>query len=419
MFGPLLIIVAAVLWALDGLLRRNLYSLPPLTVVFSEHAIGLLFLLPVVWSSRQIISKLAPKEWGMVSLVSLLSGLVGTVLFTAALQQANYLPLSIVFLLQKLQPIFVFATATLILKERVKSTQLAWSLLALIAGFFMTFPTGQVVLAGNTTMAALMALGAAAAWGTSTVFSRWLLLRLPANTATALRFLLTTIIGAIAMLAFPTQQALASIQVPQLLNLVVIAFSTGMVALTIYYHGLKRTNATTATILELFFPVLAVVIDSYLYKTSLSPVQYLSAATLLVSAWQIARHNQQLLKTSFTAHQVKGDGRGKKMGFPTINLTIPSDLDLAHGIYATKVTIGKHTHTGALHFGPIPTFNKETVTLEVFLLDTKEVPKDLATKKTTITVEVTARLREVLSFKDRESLVAQIAKDVSEVKTIN
>ncbi len=129
MFGPLLIITAAILWALDGLLRRNLYLLPPLTIVFAEHAIGLLFLLPVLWQFRQTLRKLSAKEWGMASLISLLSGLVGTVLFTAALQQANYLPLSIVFLLQKLQPVFVFATATLILKERIKPIQLWWSLL--------------------------------------------------------------------------------------------------------------------------------------------------------------------------------------------------------------------------------------------------------------------------------------------------
>ncbi len=95
---------------------------------------------------------------------------------------------------------------------------------------------------------------------------------------------------------------------------------------------------------------MVVIIDSQIYHTSLSPVQYLAATTLLVSAWQIARHNQQLLKTSFTSHQVVGDGRGKKLGFPTLNLAIPAKLDLAHGIYAAKVLIGKQTYVGALHF---------------------------------------------------------------------
>ena len=48
-FGPLFIIIAALLWSLDGLLRRGLYSLPPSVVVFYEHLVGfaiLLFLIP-------------------------------------------------------------------------------------------------------------------------------------------------------------------------------------------------------------------------------------------------------------------------------------------------------------------------------------------------------------------------------------
>ncbi len=418
MFGPLLIIIAAILWALDGLLRRNLYSLPPLTIVTAEHAIGLVLLLPILWQFRHVLTKLTTKEWGMVGLVSLLSGLVGTVLFTAALLQVQFIPMSIVFLLQKLQPIFVFATATIILREKVNKSQLVWSAIALLAGFFMTFPSGKIAIAGNTNLAALMALGAAAAWGTSTVFSRWLLLRLPANATTALRFLLTTAIGLVALLFFPSQQALTAINFTQVLNLFIIAFSTGMVALAIYYQGLKRTNATTATILELFFPVLAVIIDAKMYHTSLNTTQYLAAAALLFSAWQIAKHNQQLLVVKFVSRQQKGDGRGKKMGFPTLNLEIPANLNLAHGIYAAHVQIAGHRYKGALHFGPIPTFDKPVPTIEIFLLDTDSIPTNLIENQIPITVTIEARLREVILFSKKEDLTKQISQDVAAVSKL-
>lgn len=418
MFGPILIVIAALLWALDGLLRRNLYALPPLTIVTLEHAIGALFLIPTLWLSKQRIQQITRQEWSVLSLTALLSGLIGTVLFTAALLQVNYLPMSIVFLLQKLQPVFVFAAAVIVLKERIKPVQLIWSAIALTAGFFMTFPTGTVMLAGNTMVAALMALGAAAAWGTSTVFSRWLLLRLPANTTTALRFLITTVMGGAALLLFPQQQALSQVTQRQLFDLCLIALSTGMVALVIYYQGLKRTNASTATVLELFFPTVAVIIDSVVYHTQLSPVQYAAGLVLLFAAWKIAKQNQQLLKLQFVSHQVKGDGRGKHLGYPTLNLVVPSQIPLAHGIYAAKITIEGKKYQGALHFGPVPTFAKTATTLEVYLLDATAVPEKVLTGKLPIEVEIIARLREVITFKTKAELVAQISQDVQAVKSL-
>ena len=38
--GPVLIIIAALLWAFDGLIRQHLYTLPPITIIFFEHLIG-------------------------------------------------------------------------------------------------------------------------------------------------------------------------------------------------------------------------------------------------------------------------------------------------------------------------------------------------------------------------------------------
>ena len=50
--GPIFILIAATLWAFDGLIRQHLYSLPPITIIFFEHLIGLILLFPFVWSPR-------------------------------------------------------------------------------------------------------------------------------------------------------------------------------------------------------------------------------------------------------------------------------------------------------------------------------------------------------------------------------
>ena len=61
----------------------------------------------------------------------------------------------------------------------------------------------------------------------------------------------------------------------------------------------------------------------------------------------------------FESTHIKGKGRGKPMGFPTINLKIPENFELKDGIYAAKVVIENITFVGALHYGPVPTFSEQ------------------------------------------------------------
>ena len=285
--GPVLIVTAAILWALDGILRRSLYSMPPVTIVFYEHLIGSLILLPVSRSFSQI--KWTTKIISVTLIVSLMSSLLGTLWFTTALLKVNFIPFSVVFLLQKLQPIFAISSASILLKERVSLKFLGWSALAFVAAYFITFPGGYVNFAtgAGTMVAALFALGAAAAWGTGTTFSKMLLAEVTNTQATALRFFTTTLFGLVAVFVLGQQESLTTLGVSELSRLLFIALSTGMVALWIYYKGLQQVKASTATILELVFPMLAVFIDAFLYGVVLDWSQYLAAGILLFSIYRL------------------------------------------------------------------------------------------------------------------------------------
>ncbi len=116
---------------------------------------------------------------------------------------------------------------------------------------------------------------------------------------------------------------------------------------------------------------------------------------------------------TFTARQVTGYGRGKLLGFPTINLEIPSSLDLAEGIYAVWVRIGAKKFMGALHYGPVPVFDQVEKSLEVFLLDVKD--KDIG-DTSVIEVQIATRLREVKAFSSTKDLTTQITLDVARVR---
>ena len=293
--GPIFILIAATLWAFDGLIRQHLYSLPPITIIFFEHLFGLIILSPFVY--KYIFqTKLSKKDWWLIIFISVLSGLFGTLWFTTALGKVHFISISVVFLLQKLQPIFAIITARIFLKEKFDERYIKWAVLAVIAAYFVTFKNGYVNLATGegTVIAALYALGAAFAWGSSTTFSKMLLGKIDAKLSTFYRFLVTTIIVFPVLFLFGKVQSLSAPTISQFGWLALIAISTGMVALLIYYKGLAKTPVHISTILELTFPFIAILLDFIVNHTILSFTQWIAALILVFSIYQIARLREDI-----------------------------------------------------------------------------------------------------------------------------
>ncbi len=292
--GPLLIVIAAVLWGVDGITRRALGGLQPITIVFFEHLIGLLILLPFVW--KGIFKKpLTGRDFWTMAFVALFSSVLGTLWFTTALLRTSFISFSVVFLLQKLQPIFAISTAAIFLKERPSRNYWIWAIVSVGAAYFVTFPGGVVNFAtgSGTLVAALFAVGAAFAWGSSTAFSKMVLANRPANEATALRFLMGTIIAGVLACFMGAGQTLFVMTGKQLLFFVIIALTSGMVGLYLYYKGLRTTSVHVSTILELFYPLIAVIIGIFLYHDKLTASQWVAAAVLVFGTYMISRQNRK------------------------------------------------------------------------------------------------------------------------------
>lgn len=415
--GPLLIMLAALLWAADGVLRRSLYTIPPLHIVFFEHLLGLLFLLPFLWRDRKHVRTFSRSQLLNLSVIAFFSSLLGTLWFTTALTKVQFISFSVVFLLQKLQPLFVIIAASIVLKERLTKEYLRFMAISVIAAFFVTFPNGMINFntGSATIIAALYALGAAALWGTSTIFSKIALRTKPDVVVTGMRFLFATLFALIWILWSGTTVQLMEINGSQLLRFALIALSTGMVAMVIYYKGLALVEAKIATLLELLFPVTAVIIDAVVFKTTLVPSQYLAAMVLLFSAYRLGMLKSE--RQTIFAKKIAGKGRGKKLGVPTINFTIPTNLTIKEGIYAAYVTVNKKSYKAALHYGPVPAFKEKAKSLEAFILDNVSIPAvDLQAEK--IKIEFIQYIRPVMNFSSPEKLVAQIELDIQTIQHI-
>lgn len=292
MFGPLFVIIAALLWSFDGVLRISLYSLPPTVVVFYEHALGAIVLLVLGFLWLRDLKKMTKKEWLAIGIVSLFSGALGTIFYTAALQKINYSSYSVVVLLQQqLQPIWAIATAAILLKEKITKRFLLWAFLALVAAYFITFKDLHVNLqtGSGTAMAGILALSAGLMWGSSTAISKFVLNKVSFLTGTALRFFLAPIFALIFIAGQNQTQALFTLNTQQWLTLLLITFSTGMVALGFYYYGLKKTPARITTLCELVWPASAIFIDYFLYHKTLAPTQIFGVALLLFAIYMVTK----------------------------------------------------------------------------------------------------------------------------------
>ncbi len=115
----------------------------------------------------------------------------------------------------------------------------------------------------------------------------------------------------------------------------------------------------------------------------------------------------------FSANTVLGAGRGKALGYPTLNLSLDAiPTDLLYGIYAGWALIDGKKHQAAIHYGPRPVF-ETGVAFELHLLDTI-----LDTFPENVTVETVRRLRDIENFSSLDLLRAAIAKDIADTRAI-
>lgn len=289
-FGPLFVIIAALLWSADGLLRISLYSLPPAVIVFYEHLLGALFLLFVYRKWFGDLKKMTKKEWLAISVVALFSGALGTILYTAALQKINFTQYSVVVLLQQqLQPIWAITMAAILLREKITKRFVMWAALALLAAYFITFKDLRVNFStgAGTATAGLFALSAGIMWGSSTAISKFVLNKVSFLTGVALRFFLAPIFALILIVSGNQTKALFPLTIVQWETLLLITFSTGMVALAFYYYGLKKTPARITTLCELVWPASAVFIDYFYFHKIFSPTQIFGIVLLLFAIYKV------------------------------------------------------------------------------------------------------------------------------------
>lgn len=272
------------MWGLDGIvLTPQLYNLNIGFVVFIVHFIPFIAMNLFLYKEYRQLKFLPSKDIILLALVALTGGALGTMAIVKALFLVEFKDLSIVVLLQKLQPVFAITLAFFFLGEKMREKFFLWAGVAILASYFLTFgiELPNFKTGSNTPLAAGYSLIAAFAFGSATVLGKGVLRKLSFYSATFFRYGFTSLIMLLFIMISGHVTDFKLVTPHNWLIILIISGTVGSGAIFLYYYGLRKVPAMISTICELFFPMSAVVFDYLFNNRILNPIQWISAAVML------------------------------------------------------------------------------------------------------------------------------------------
>jgi riboflavin kinase/FMN adenylyltransferase len=114
----------------------------------------------------------------------------------------------------------------------------------------------------------------------------------------------------------------------------------------------------------------------------------------------------------FAGKVVRGDQRGRTLGFPTANTPTPTGFGLAQGVYAVRARLGERLLDGVAAYGK-PMFNNERPPFETVLFDFDEeiYGEDLQ-------VALVSHIRGQMMFDGLDGLIKQMTSDAEKAREL-
>ena len=294
----MLVALGAALWGTDGVLRVPLLrEMTPAAIVLGEHLILLLYSVPAVVLGWGALRRLDGRGWLSLLVIGWGGSALATLLFTMAFAAGDP---TVAILLQKTQPLFAIAMAHVVLGERLRAAYWPLFAAAVVGAYLVSFGNLSpfAALGSDATAGALLAVGAAALWGSSTALGRFVLRDVPFHALTGARLLLA--LAPLTVIAF-AQGAFGDLGAgfasqPGLL--ILIALFPGLLGLLLYYRGLSSTRASQATLAELAFPATAVALNWAVLGVGVNAGQIVGFFLLWAAIYALGRLGENTVRTA-------------------------------------------------------------------------------------------------------------------------
>jgi riboflavin kinase/FMN adenylyltransferase len=219
-------------------------------------------------------------------------------------------------------------------------------------------------------------------------------------------------LGADALIAYPTDEALLSLTATEFFAEIVqrqlgaraviegpnFFFGRGRTGDVDLLGQLCRQSAITLEIVESLQDD-GQIISSSRIRGLVAAGDVATAARLLTQPYRIR---------GLVTH---GAGRGAKIGFPTANVAAIDTLLPKPGVYAGRAYLNEHAWPAAVNIGPNPTFGEQSLKVEAHLIGFSQ-----AIYGRPIEVDFLSRVRDIHPFGSVEELKRQLTRDVAQVE---
>jgi drug/metabolite transporter (DMT)-like permease len=297
-YGPWLVGLGAALWGTESAWRIPLNQLfDAQVIVFWEHVLILLMLLPLLLSRLADLPKIGARTWGYLIFSGFAGSAVGTVFFTLALKYGNP---TVVNVILNIQPFISTLGAFFLFGDRLTPRFFFYAGIAILAGIFLSVehPTliGESFEKAGLNVGTGYALVCALFWGLSTVAGRGTMIGMPLRLAASMRVVVGLICMTLILLMYgklnraslwpPGAQAHMTTAIVALL---LLASISGAIPLLIYFEGLRLTRASTAGYFEMMQTLAAVCITWGFFRAALHWHQVIAGMVLMAAVTMVQR----------------------------------------------------------------------------------------------------------------------------------
>lgn len=287
LYGSLLLVFCGIARSTDLFFRiDSLNILKPANIIFWEHFITSILLIPLAIKFRNNFLKIPIRDFGLFIMIGVGASALGILFFTKAFEFMNP---ALVILLQKLQPMVTILLGYFILKEKIDKSFIYWAIVAVVASYFVSFSNTNPFSGhwNKLGIGVIYTLLAVFFWGSGTVWGKMLLNQYDKNFVLLTRFYIGTIFSFFLSIALYGNVGFHLITNKIFLNLTYMAIVPGLLATGFFYYGLKHVKTSYASMLELVFPLSSVIIMWKFFNQPLDRVQIIASVILIVSIMKI------------------------------------------------------------------------------------------------------------------------------------
>lgn len=266
------IVIAAVLWSLVGIIVKQMQGMSSQSIIFFRVSFAfIIFLAALLITGKISLIKLHKKRSYLILFGILQS--ITMITYFISIQNAS---VSIAVLLLSTAPVYVTIFSPILLKEKTKKKGVV-ALILSIAGIYLIVGP-ENINNSLTSMGILAGIASGISYAFQVITSKYASSDYSGYEQAFWSFLIAAII------LIPFSRVPFDVVSNNLIYLVILAIFPTILSVSLYFNGLKKVRAQSASILGLIEPLSAVFFAVIILKETISISEFIGGVLILAAA---------------------------------------------------------------------------------------------------------------------------------------